>query len=1199
MGSLKDLDHMDNVINRTIDGFTFTPAVPIYTSGAWKMEWEKGDMHGTEFSADASVPIAEAVGLSVHAKAALAFKNTVQNYRMFDKLDRYIILPTRGYIEDILEDDEVQSHIQRSKSTLGAWSLLLVTGVAVARGSHGSSSDNHERSATVGGGAGITEVASADVTATASSAKGTSISTGAESDFVWAVRVCKIWKGTLDRTWSYKTQSKGATFSLEDEERKKEELIQALEAEGTGEAKKLWYGTHGVRSEWREYDTSIMWFTFITQLVRPFATVPTNLDDLPNFVQAVVQKLQLLDKPVPEPQRLQWPLTDQTRERTEPFSASQYPTLVALLGTYDSSQVVLIQYAEAKFRRNKAAITLWKDMIDAFEAFAAPESETWDPDLLELAKTAVSKEELEDNHGFVLQLYDALFQHFNPSRCPYDWQSIVVNLRLNWSELSKKESDNDSFSFGLFIMIDKFAAPGVLASDCFWQDIQVCVSKLRTVTFDDSGGPQPAISASTKDTKISENEVVETLDIEDQPHDLSSSEAEAADDLCQHLKDFTKAQISFEYTTDFKFRGRNLPIRKFSRSSLGVPLSDLIGCEKLTEKMKLSLSFLLVRTFWQYCNSDWMRDDWSKESVHFMLDKVDNTSKVISVHEPFLRARFNKADHIDTSQEPSKRGKASVQRRKALKRGGKIRAMTATHRYPKLLALGIMLLEIELDRKLETLATPDEEESNIITLRHGMATDVLNNPLLWPSKGVWTIVKESIKICVEAGSDVLGGSEQDLRHNFYRRVVRPFKAFLEAAWSDADYQTMDPVTLENAMSPASSSAGVRNPMCAPSIEAKSGIGHLNMDRSLPQAEIVTPMENTLSSDYSNQGSGVSDTNMQHAIGTTLSAAAYYSPFTSANWFAKLDDLNYVLQIKTKRRDEHSKPIRVAILDTGVDEFYYQNDLRSTKSIKAYKDFVSANDSMRQDGTGHGTTCIRLLQKVYEHVEIHVGRVFEGSSATEFTKPLMKQAIEHATCKVKGWGVDVICLPSGFETEYIPITEAIAAAKFAKVLIFAAASNYGNTASIFFPAWRFRWADLFCLFSTTASAKPTSAFNPAPMDDAYNFAILGEDIRLADGKPLDGTSFSTIIAAGVAAQIIDFSLRPDTRGKIHNKEVLRQVDGMSAVFERMSTRENKYHCLTPWTLLNGMTPQEFDTEEIRTAICHTISEALRNRHKLRL
>jgi subtilisin family serine protease len=100
-------------------------------------------------------------------------------------------------------------------------------------------------------------------------------------------------------------------------------------------------------------------------------------------------------------------------------------------------------------------------------------------------------------------------------------------------------------------------------------------------------------------------------------------------------------------------------------------------------------------------------------------------------------------------------------------------------------------------------------------------------------------------------------------------------------------------------------------------------------------------------------------------------------------------LNDVLKITQRKRDENSRPVRVAILDTGVHEAYYQNDQSFTKSIKDYKDFVSGNDNKRQDGTGHGTSCVRLLQKVYENADIYVGRVFETKDATPETKKYME------------------------------------------------------------------------------------------------------------------------------------------------------------------------------------------------------------------
>ena len=100
-------------------------------------------------------------------------------------------------------------------------------------------------------------------------------------------------------------------------------------------------------------------------------------------------------------------------------------------------------------------------------------------------------------------------------------------------------------------------------------------------------------------------------------------------------------------------------------------------------------------------------------------------------------------------------------------------------------------------------------------------------------------------------------------------------------------------------------------------------------------------------------------------------------------------MNDVLKITQRNRDEHSKLVKVAILDTGVQEPYYQNDQSSTKSIKDYKDFVSGDHNIRRDSTGHGTSCVRLLQKVYEHAEIYVGRVFKTKDATPETKEYMK------------------------------------------------------------------------------------------------------------------------------------------------------------------------------------------------------------------
>jgi hypothetical protein len=76
---------------------------------------------------------------------------------------------------------------------------------------------------------------------------------------------------------------------------------------------------------------------------------------------------------------------------------------------------------------------------------------------------------------------------------------------------------------------------------------------------------------------------------------------------------------------------------------------------------------------------------------------------------------------------------------------------------------------------------------------------------------------------------------------------------------------------------------------------------------------------------------------------------------------------------------------VAILDTGITEEHYKI-LKGY--IKEYKDFVSNNDKLRQDGTGHGTTALRLLLKLYDDAEVYVGRVFEHQDADDETERLM-------------------------------------------------------------------------------------------------------------------------------------------------------------------------------------------------------------------
>jgi hypothetical protein len=86
------------------------------------------------FSGEAGVPAGQAAGVTVRANAVLTFQRSVQNHSEFDKLETWLIMPTRSYIEDTLEDNDVATHVKRVKGWLDSWTMYMISGLVIARG---------------------------------------------------------------------------------------------------------------------------------------------------------------------------------------------------------------------------------------------------------------------------------------------------------------------------------------------------------------------------------------------------------------------------------------------------------------------------------------------------------------------------------------------------------------------------------------------------------------------------------------------------------------------------------------------------------------------------------------------------------------------------------------------------------------------------------------------------------------------------------------------------------------------------------------------------------------------------------------------------------------------------------------------------------------------------------------------------------
>lgn len=115
--------------------------------------------------------------------------------------------------------------------------------------------------------------------------------------------------------------------------------------------------------------------------------------------------------------------------------------------------------------------------------------------------------------------------------------------------------------------------------------------------------------------------------------------------------------------------------------------------------------------------------------------------------------------------------------------------------------------------------------------------------------------------------------------------------------------------------------------------------------------------------------------------------------STRDWFKRMASLNHIL--KAKDGDVYDK-VKIAVLDTGVDPC----DAASVY-IDGYRDFVSGNDSVKCDNTGHGTTSVNLIFDMFDSASVHVVRIFETDVANENTHDIAIQVSStffcHSSC----------------------------------------------------------------------------------------------------------------------------------------------------------------------------------------------------------
>jgi hypothetical protein len=350
--------------------------------------------------------------------------------------------------------------------------------------------------------------------------------------------------------------------------------------------------------------------------------------------------------------------------------------------------------------------------------------------------------------------------------------------------------------------------------------------------------------------------------------------------------------------------------------------------------MKAILAYILAQSVWQFYDSDWMKTCWTSETIQFMRQYSHHPGEGepdVFASKPYFSMRFGEGD-ADACEATSTVGEI--------------------HRYPRVRALGIMLVEIGIGSLL-----PQSEKSNEDQLR----TRKINDD--------WSVAKQY--------SD------------------------LDEPWPDFDYGKYR-TAVKNCLNPEVFAEAPFDP----NISSEELIEGLKKRRKILHDSVVFPLEELV------QGTGWKDE--VHKMGPlrshtsrTLAKFAPDAPQIQANsksaalkdqkksrqWLKRINFLNDQLR-STSLQNPPQTRIRIAVLDTGydADAVFFQPHVRRNRLIK-WKDWVE-DAGKPQDCHGHGTHLVSLIMKIAPEADICVARVAKDPSGLGNASENVAEVIPH-------------------------------------------------------------------------------------------------------------------------------------------------------------------------------------------------------------
>ncbi|KAF4447058.1 serine protease [Fusarium austroafricanum] len=474
--------------------------------------------------------------------------------------------------------------------------------------------------------------------------------------------------------------------------------------------------------------------------------------------------------------------------------------------------------------------------------------------------------------------------------------------------------------------------------------------------------------------------------------------------------------------------------------------------------------------------------------------------------------------------------------------------LTASDNRSFILGFGALLWELFFQQKVDIMDDDIEDE--------GSDDDSLFNALnreveTWGDRCVDAACLDIVSKCLDLWCE--DGDEDELRASMHAQVLRPLREY------SSSY---------NPPQSTNDAARVLFSQTLPQLRPSHDHGPVPLPGPVPRKDNLARIR--LQDPYIVQQAAMSKTT-PCTQASSLLVTTKGTITESLSWVTEFQCAHDHLASLSK--GPSSKPVRVAILDTGCDinDHYFCG-----VGVDRVEDWEGlwhdclgeSSEPLDEDKGRHGTAVACLLLQLAPKSEIFVVRIAKDSSGLSEAHQAIAEAILLA---VKSWEVDIISMSFGFRNEVEQIKDAILEAERwngHRILFFAAANNDGLNEPEMFPAFH---ESVISVRGTKHNGEFVQQYNPRSWSykSAIRYGTLAQDVPYAfskAGPTASGCSIATPILAAIAAVVISFA---DSQGDwSKEREDIRTRRGMTAVFNLMAEGQESpigRHYLAPWQL----------------------------------